>query len=105
MGSESYCDSTIQYITDTYNPKFYTHTLSAFPNPASNSITFNLLGSLTRPASIEILSFEGKSILQKNISLHDQYISFDVSSLSSGIYLARMMDDRGVIGLEKFIVE
>jgi hypothetical protein len=105
MGEASICDSTIQYLTDTDNPGFYMHTLSAFPNPAQDIVHFNLLGTLTRPARIEIMGIDGRVVLQKNISVHLQTVSFDISLLPQSLYLACLKDDRGVIGMEKFVVE
>jgi len=62
--------------------------VSAFPNPANTNITFV---GLEDANSIEIVNMRGQVVGSKNLAGNSAQISFDISDLASGIYVARMI--------------
>ena len=61
---------------------------SVYPNPASQLVT---VSSKSQNATVEIYNVTGRRILSKTLSFGDNRIN--VSSLKSGVYLARFISD------------
>jgi hypothetical protein len=58
-----------------------------YPNPANESINIpNSLGK-NKSADLKIYSINGQEIISKKISTNNEYISIDISNLSSGVYI------------------
>jgi hypothetical protein len=62
---------------------FTSNSINAYPNPATNSITFDVEGQV----SIEIFSITGVRIMTAETA------TVDVSDLNSGVYIARIGDE------------
>lgn len=78
-----------------------TNTISQFnvyPNPATTQI--NITSSVSN-GQLEIFNITGKRVLSKNLNLGDN--SLNVSSLVSGVYLARISAD-GKLETKKLII-
>ena len=89
VGSKLWVDSLSIYtntgIIDLWGPK---PNLKAYPNPASNYITFET-EEIINDSYISIYSPEGKLVLQQNF---DGFSAMaDISSLSKGIYAYKLM--------------
>jgi hypothetical protein len=64
---------------DALAPAAVENTLNAYPNPATNEITFNVEGEV----NIEVYSITGSLVMVANTA------TVDVSALSSGMYIAK----------------
>jgi Secretion system C-terminal sorting domain/Beta-propeller repeat len=74
--------------------------LQVYPNPTSSQLNLSFANMLEN-VSIKIISTLGQTVLEKqNISGND--LTFDVSSLLSGMYLIEVADD-SVVSKTKFI--
>ena len=73
--------------------------ISIYPNPATT--TLNLSSTGIMDFEVSILDITGKVIKTKEIS--DQTFIFDVSDLSSGVYMLRMVSQEGTIKIVKFV--
>lgn len=82
------------------------NTLDIYPLPASGTIHLDVTG-LTGPCTVlEIVNMNGKKILSQNIisNKNDGIISVDISTLSKGMYIARITN-KGHIYQGKFMVK
>lgn len=68
-------------------PENATFGFSILPNPSKDEINILLFGVIEN-SSLEIISAEGKTIMNKNIST--QSSSVDISELAPGVYFVRM---------------
>lgn len=75
-----------------------TQIIALHPNPAKDKLYFN---NLTSIANIEVLSIDGKTILQKNILQNKSYLN--VSNLKKGLYYLKFIDKENVSSVSKFI--
>ncbi|AWI25927.1 T9SS type A sorting domain-containing protein [Flavobacterium pallidum] len=66
-------------------------TFSVFPNPSSESWNFSSRGDNLH--DIEIIDATGKTVVSKNLS--GNHATIDASSLSSGLYFAKLTSDKG----------
>lgn len=76
-----------------------------FPNPAGNEVTLSSLRLNEAPFSVEIFSITGQkviSVTSDGASLGSNEISVDVSSLASGVYLAKL-NQKGAVTTQQFI--
>ena len=64
--------------------------LSAYPNPAGESINVEVHGNIYGNAMIQLIDITGKLI--RTISLYNNSINVDLSGLQPGIYLIRYID-------------
>ena len=68
----------------------------AYPNPASDYITFK-----ANPAHVIVISMDGRSL-----ALQAKGQGWDVSALAQGLYLLRSFDETGqLIGNDKLLVQ
>jgi Secretion system C-terminal sorting domain len=71
-----------------------------YPNPSTNFIEISMINSKFN--KIVINSFDGKTILDKNIE-NSNFSEIDVSNYSNGIYIISVTSDSGEITSHKFI--
>jgi hypothetical protein len=71
-----------------------------YPNPAQNSIQFNLANNITL-AQFEIYSMVGKKVKQVNVENAQGKISIDINELAPGIYF---LSEKNSSVTRKFIV-
>ncbi|AXG70679.1 endoglucanase C307 [Kordia sp. SMS9] len=74
-----------------FNEEVNEATFAVYPNPASNSIAFNLTGN-TSKYRIAIYNTIGVQVLSKKITTN----SIDISKLGAGSYLLQLTDERGL---------
>lgn len=76
---------------------------SIHPNPAKNEL-FITSKNTTQNLKVKIFNIEGKLLYTQNLEIENQN-SFDVSSLTSGIYFLNIEDENGNSTIKKFIKE
>jgi uncharacterized repeat protein (TIGR01451 family) len=67
---------------------FESDTFEYYPNPTSDSVTFNLKNTSTAIETIEVMDVLGKTLLIKTNNYSNA--SIDLSSLSKGVYLVKV---------------
>lgn len=72
---------------------------SIFPNPTASS--FQILPANTKLASAKIVGLDGKT--WKSFDLDGSASACDVSDLPSGVYLVKMVDQRGNLAMTKLM--
>ncbi len=75
-----------------------------YPNPAQNIIQIQCSEFKTESGIIEILSLDGKKILEKEIEIGIENIELDLNNLKSGIYLCKISTDKKS-STKKLIIE
>ena len=75
------------------------YNISIYPNPATT--TLNLVSTEISDFELSILDMTGKVIKTEKMS--DQRFTFDVSDLSSGMYMLRLVSHDGASKLVKFV--
>ncbi len=70
-------------------------TVSLYPNPVRDEILLNLGGITQTETSVLMTDMLGRTIDSRNVG--DGIHSFDVHSLTSGIYIIRVQGKRGVV--------
>ena len=76
------------------------NTISLSPNPASNIFKVNTLNN-TIIKEISIYNILGKKVNALNIGVNQ----FDISSLSTGMYMVKIKDSKGSIASKKLFVK
>jgi len=91
--------STGIYPSEKQKPEF----LILFPNPVQDILTLNYK-SLGEAIQFEVMTLDGKTIHRKIINIQSGIIQakFNVSSLSKGMYLCRLIDGKAVL-ISKFL--
>ncbi|MBL4624212.1 MAG: T9SS type A sorting domain-containing protein, partial [Flavobacteriales bacterium] len=76
-----------------------------YPNPAKNNAVFvyNLLN--TDGATFEIMTILGEHVAMYQLQNDNGKIELDFSHFSSGIYIYQVVTEKGIIGLERFIIQ
>jgi hypothetical protein len=82
--------------------------ISVFPNPATDNVQINFSLTGGRSVSIDLFDLTGRQVHSMNVStaasgLHTS--TLDVSELPSGMYLLRIMDNKGRVGTTRFNVQ
>ena len=67
--------------------------LNAFPNPTSNSTLFSF-SNLIESGELGIFDQSGKCVLNRVISSNEMNVNIDLSFLSSGVYLVKLMNSK-----------
>ena len=75
-----------------------------YPNPVQNKIQIQCSEFKTESGIIEILSLDGKKILEKEIKSGIENIDLDLSNLKSGMYLCKISTDKKS-STKKLIIE
>ncbi len=74
------------------------NTVNVYPNPANRSVNIVLTGSMVnKPATISILSIDGKLVSIKKINTANQTETIDVSKMTNGKYIVRIITDADVV--------
>lgn len=87
-------------IDDEYMPE--TARILLIPNPA-NSIVQVFVPNMSSATVVEIIDLQGKLVDSIPVSTNHDYVTLDVSQLSSGVYLVRIPGSN--IAPEKLIVQ
>lgn len=71
--------------------------IELFPNPASKNVFIQWETSDVSPTKMQLIDAAGRIIFERQISSNGvEEFSFDVSSLSSGYYLVKVLSDKGI---------
>jgi carboxyl-terminal processing protease len=70
-----------------------TSELQLYPNPANNTLHFNLINA--QASTVEIINLQGKPILHEKVNSKSG--SVDVSSIDEGLYIIKLNTNQGVI--------
>jgi predicted extracellular nuclease len=76
---------------------------SAYPNPAKNIINIAADNANGLVADAEIYNMQSQLLMKRKINIASQIIPVDISSLSSGIYLLKIIAADGTVTMQKFI--
>lgn len=76
----------IDFPAISNNQTHINNEISIFPNPASDEVSIRVATDRL-PATIELISMDGRLILQE--SIHSEYTSLSVSNIDQGIYIHR----------------
>jgi hypothetical protein len=68
--------------------------LSVFPNPAEDVLNIKALDGM-RISGIEVIGMDGKSVVSRQ-ALNTHLVSMQVADLTPGLYLIRILTDRGM---------
>ena len=82
-------------------------TFDIFPNPSAGSTTFRFNLQSAGNTEIVIVNVKGQIVAQKNLGIlppGENKIQIDLSTLETGIYNCRMMNNRETTGTVKFII-
>jgi hypothetical protein len=74
--------------------------VNVYPNPASDFIKVELFGEVARTFRIEMINMNGIFRLIEKVVFTDKFFEvkeFDITDLSSGFYLVRVMSEDGFI--------
>ena len=76
-----------------------------YPNPAENTITIELSAELDNEnISVEIYNYLGQKVIYYNFA-GDLLNTLDVSDLSNGIYIFKILVGNKIIAREKVVIE
>jgi len=81
--------------------------LEVVPNPASDYVDFNLHGienAQIQSLEISIHDVTGREVMRKSVNA-DAKVKFDVTSLSSGMYIYKLIDKKEVIYSGKVLIK
>lgn len=78
--------------------------IKMFPNPAQNSLTFDLLNTSNQVSAIKIIDIQGK-LIQSHNDFNDQLVTVSTSDLTGGVYIVEIINSRGNKSIRKLIVE
>jgi len=78
--------------------------LEGYPNPAISNFTINLPLSKTEKVKLVVYNNLGQVVISNQYFTTDSQISFDVSSLSKGSYIGRVMSEEKMF-IVKFVKE
>ena len=99
------CDSTISFTTGSFDFKPYLNTISIYPNPTSDELNISLLGSLYQTSKLDLINSFGYTVASKDLKPGDINFKMDVHAFAPGVYILKLQDKSGMIGLEKVIIE
>ncbi len=93
---------TVTNTTGIFTPSA-TKTISAYPNPAINTIYLQFDGATNGNATIKVLDIQGKVVLTQTTQLiNTNEVSLPISGLKKGVYMINIETNDGV-GVAKFI--
>ena len=78
--------------------------IKMYPNPAKNSLTFDVLNSSNQIEFITIHDVQGK-LVTTHSSFEEQLITISTESLTSGIYIIEISNTQGDRSIRKLIIE
>ncbi len=74
-----------------------------YPNPAINNLNFKLNGLNPLPVILSIMDLTGREVLSYSLAYAPNYLSIDISSLSSGMYFISITNKNEKFFFQKFI--
>jgi hypothetical protein len=77
--------------------------ISIYPNPTHQSITINFAQIISNEIRVEFLNSTGQLVLEKR--LDDNLNIINLSELANGLYVAKVLDGKKVIGMKKIVKE
>lgn len=100
--------SVIQYFTvggslSVTEPEAVVPELELFPNPTNSQLNIRVNG-MTGDVWMQILDINGKQVRVEKIKLGDGTLTRDISALPGGIYMLRLVNDKGSVR-KKFVKE
>ncbi len=108
-----YFDNNAAVVTDNFNTEFVaflgntnfdTSILSIYPNPANNNITINLQNTPETINSISITDVLGKKVINtQSISDNINLVNLDISTLSKGVYMVKIITNNKLSIVKKLI--
>jgi hypothetical protein len=78
-------------------------TYSIYPNPATDILQIVSDNSSGFNALVQITNSQGQVLIKKQISSNSQPAQIDISSLSSGIYIMKIITAEGTVSVQKFL--
>jgi hypothetical protein len=96
-GIVSNCDSIVTNVKEDINPDC----IQLFPNPASNTITFNI--GIYKDFIVTIFNSIGQTVLQKNLITSNT--TLNIQSFQQGMYYYQVTNDKGKVISGKFVKE
>lgn len=96
---------SLKTLTTGISPVQAKPSVKFYPNPVTDVLNIQYSGNMLNEMQIEIWDITGKSISNQKIYQVEsgQNISLNVNSLRKGIYICKMISEKQVIGIEKFI--
>ena len=88
-------------VVSTDEPQMPGEQPNAYPNPANHTVTFKLHQS-NSPVEARLLNINGQTVLQGRSNSNT--LLMDVRSLSAGVYIYQLRDDKGGIKTGKLVV-
>lgn len=82
----------------------FEQSLQLFPNPMQTSATLHWDGETENPNHVEMVDLSGQVIMQKKIP-NTNHCIIERSSLQSGLYFFKLMNDNKLLATGKLIVE
>jgi type IX secretion system substrate protein len=79
----------------------FTDNLLLYPNPATNQLIIEYDLNIADNLLIEIYSIDGKRRFSKTMNMDK--INLDVSKFSQGIYFIRLINDKKIIAMQKWL--
>lgn len=78
-------------------------TMEVFPNPATDQLNIRVNG-LQGEAWLHMIDMNGKRVRLEKVMLQDGNLTRDISGLAKGIYVIRLVNDKGAVK-QKFVKE
>ena len=75
-----------------------------YPNPTKDLLTFDLLNTSNQISEIRIHDVQGK-LIQTLTNFEEQLVTISTKSLTSGLYIVKIMNSEGNSSIRKLIVE
>lgn len=95
---------TVEMINSTNNPELEQY-ITVLPNPTNGLVNVNFKLNDARNVKVEWYDYIGRLLIESDQELvSERSLSFDLSELASGVYLARIVVDEEVL-VKKVIVE
>jgi len=80
--------------------------LSIYPIPATNNITIEIVNNIKEKLSLQFYNIAGQLLFSKEVSnFSDSKFNVDVSYFQNGIYITKLISERGFVRTKKFSVQ
>ena len=73
-----------------------------YPNPATTVLNIAMDNTTGSRTSVQVLNVQGQVIMNKQYAVNDQLVQLNISALTSGIYLLKIVAADGSVHMEKF---
>jgi len=101
------CDSTVDKLdVEETAEAIAKYTFDVVPNPAHRDlVTLKLGDGLVHDASlVKVSNAAGKTVMEYTVSMEQQELVLDVSTLTNGVYIVAVIHDRGTAG-QKVVIQ